>query len=511
MASRFPRLEKMEAGREQDAVSQVKDEPYCSSLGEGFVPRQMQGTSCVGTFEGQCCSGHGSTPKDLDEEVSSQLASLVIDEEVEGRDSGGRSLDGGKAEDEEGHRLDSFSRSDSKLAAMYFVESSSSSSESGEGAAALRSRLDAGDRPIVRNQTSQDEYVIKDLLGSGSFGEVFRAARLRDGKEFALKVPYGRGKASKTELAVLGTLQEAGGCDYVVRLIDSAYHDTNNEGGYRKKWERKQCLCIVMELCDSCLDQFVKSHNLPQAVRMEICRQLVAAVSFCHRHNVMHCDIKLPNILVSLEQACIKLTDFGLSKHVHVLDPPADCTESMKGKVNGVNSVSTAEAHRLVCNDLDQVVAVIMEIFLGSRGSLCNIVDAFNEKVASLGPLDGEAFNYAGWAIGYPGSVATRMQNLKTRLSELSQNASQSLDLQSTVRDFFLWWCSYPASDYSDDPCALSAPEVLIDNCLLLCYQLDDLQPLSSALVEMKLEEVISEATRSDAVGFFHALVGQKE
>ncbi|OUC44827.1 hypothetical protein D917_08808, partial [Trichinella nativa] len=44
-------------------------------------------------------------------------------------------------------------------------------------------------------------------------------------------------------------------------------------------------------------------------------QQLISAVDYCHRHKVVHRDLKLENLLLDSKKN-IKLTDFGLSNYI---------------------------------------------------------------------------------------------------------------------------------------------------------------------------------------------------
>lgn len=68
------------------------------------------------------------------------------------------------------------------------------------------------------------------------------------------------------------------------------------------------------------IDEYCDSRNLTVSQRLELFRQVCAAVSYAHRHLVIHRDIKPSNILVT-EEGVPKLLDFGIAK---VLQPEND-------------------------------------------------------------------------------------------------------------------------------------------------------------------------------------------
>ncbi|XP_010550413.1 PREDICTED: phosphoenolpyruvate carboxylase kinase 1 [Tarenaya hassleriana] len=71
---------------------------------------------------------------------------------------------------------------------------------------------------------------------------------------------------------------------------------------------------IVMELVDPAVtiyDRLVSSGPFSEAQTASYARQILSAVSHCHRVGVVHRDIKPENILVDLRNDMVKICDFG--------------------------------------------------------------------------------------------------------------------------------------------------------------------------------------------------------
>ncbi|KAL1755176.1 kinase-like domain-containing protein [Schizophyllum commune] len=168
-----------------------------------------------------------------------------------------------------------------------------------------RPALDALSGFAVKN----DRYYLKDLLGSGSYGAVYKALDLLSAKErpkfYAVKCQV---KADPTSRRALYQRRES-----TLHAIVSVHP---NIVTLRETVETPDYLFLVMDLCDG-HDLFAAIESKAFVGRTELIQdgyaQILDAVAFCHKNGIYHRDLKPENILVSLDLRRLYLTDFGLA------------------------------------------------------------------------------------------------------------------------------------------------------------------------------------------------------
>jgi eukaryotic-like serine/threonine-protein kinase len=150
-----------------------------------------------------------------------------------------------------------------------------------------------------------DRYRIIRELGRGGMGVVFLAERADDQyrKQVAIKL-IKRGTDTDAVLRHFrNERQILAGFDHpnIARLLDGG---TTEDG----------LPYFVMEYVDGIpIDEYCNAHALSLVERLKLFREVCAAVSYAHRHLVVHRDLKRSNILVTNE-GVPKLLDFGIAK-----------------------------------------------------------------------------------------------------------------------------------------------------------------------------------------------------
>jgi tetratricopeptide (TPR) repeat protein len=148
-------------------------------------------------------------------------------------------------------------------------------------------------------------YRVESKLGDGGMSTVYLAVRADDvyQQKVALKVlGYGADRSDlsarfRAERQILASLDHPG----IARLLDGGA--TEDGRPY-----------LVMEYIEGIpLDQYCDQHRLGLDARVDLFRQVCAAVQYAHQNLVVHRDIKPSNILVTAA-GVPRLLDFGIAK-----------------------------------------------------------------------------------------------------------------------------------------------------------------------------------------------------
>lgn len=149
-----------------------------------------------------------------------------------------------------------------------------------------------------------NNYILKETLGAGTFGEVKKAINRRNGQEVAIKFVRILSKKDGVPRAVfreLESLRQLHSCPYITKLQDIYANESN--------------LCIVLEYVASDLSLVIErtDNYLSLDVRKSLYKMMFGALAFCHSRRVIHRDIKPANLLLS-SSGILKLGDFGLAR-----------------------------------------------------------------------------------------------------------------------------------------------------------------------------------------------------
>lgn len=199
----------------------------------------------------------------------------------------------------------------------------------------------------------KDRYRILEKIGSGGMADVYLADDLLLNRKVAVKVMHEN--LASDESFVRRFKREA---QAAARLnhpnIVSVYDWGSEDSTY----------FIVMEyITGKTLKALIKEKGvLPVDFGLEVATQIASALSFAHRHEVIHRDIKPHNIIIT-EDGLVKVTDFGIAraKSSSVTD-----TGTIMGSVH---YLSPEQAQGLPATELSDIYSfgvLMYEMFTGS-------------------------------------------------------------------------------------------------------------------------------------------------
>ena len=151
--------------------------------------------------------------------------------------------------------------------------------------------------------TTVSHYRIRELLGEGGMGVVYRAEDLRLRREVALK--FLREQVSQRPQAIERFKREARAASVLNHPHICTIYDVDEEAGRH---------FIAMELLQGLpLQLRIGGAPLPPALVLELATQIVDGLEAAHSKGIVHRDLKPSNLFV-IERDRIKILDFGLVK-----------------------------------------------------------------------------------------------------------------------------------------------------------------------------------------------------
>ncbi|XP_013170477.1 PREDICTED: serine/threonine-protein kinase D1-like [Papilio xuthus] len=146
-----------------------------------------------------------------------------------------------------------------------------------------------------------------EVLGSGQFGIVYGGLHRRTQRPVAIKVidklrfPTKQEAQLKNEVAILQNLSHPG----VVNL--------------ERMFETPERIFVVMEKLKGDMLEMILSHEkgrLTERITKFLVAQILVALKHLHEKNIVHCDLKPENVLLSSDDEFpqVKLCDFGFAR-----------------------------------------------------------------------------------------------------------------------------------------------------------------------------------------------------
>ncbi len=203
------------------------------------------------------------------------------------------------------------------------------------------------------NEIIDGKYEIISKIGSGGTSIVYKARRIADNREVAIKV-------IRDELENIRELERH------FRLEAEALNKMSHRNVRRilgvGQWN--DSLYMVTEYIDGkTLKEIISEGSVSIKTAVDYALQIAAGIEHAHRKNIIHRDIKPQNIIVS-NDGTVKIVDFGIARMT------SQTTRTMAGKdvVGSVHYLSPEQArggHVDARSDIYSFGILLYEMFTG--------------------------------------------------------------------------------------------------------------------------------------------------
>jgi serine/threonine protein kinase len=150
-------------------------------------------------------------------------------------------------------------------------------------------------------------YTLREKLGEGGMGSVWRARQDMIGREVALKMIHPVLVTPELGARFLGELEALGKLDHpgIVRIFDA---------GLQERPDRQPVPFFAMELVEGLpLDRWAEAHRNERPAQLRVIAGVCAAVQSAHERRIVHRDLKPRNILVKPDGHPV-VVDFGIAR-----------------------------------------------------------------------------------------------------------------------------------------------------------------------------------------------------
>lgn len=156
---------------------------------------------------------------------------------------------------------------------------------------------------IELDKTILERYSVEEVIGTGSFGKVYRLQHLLKNKSFALKIDIRQKGSVLLESKILADIQGGVG---IPRLYK---YGTTEQFSY-----------MIVELLGLTLHKLLKQSKgkFSLSTIVSIMLQLITRIEYIHKKGYLHRDLKPHQILIGKNQKMLYLTDFGLARKFEV-------------------------------------------------------------------------------------------------------------------------------------------------------------------------------------------------
>src|SRR5216684_2912070 len=160
-------------------------------------------------------------------------------------------------------------------------------------------------------------YQIKEKIGAGGMGEVYRASDTRLGRDVALKILPEVFADEATRMARF---------EREAQILASLNHP--NIASIYGLEESNGMRALAMELVEGAtLAERIHPGAVPIDEALPIAKQICDALEYAHEHGIIHRDLKPSNVKIK-DDGTVKVLDFGLAKALEGDATSADISNS---------------------------------------------------------------------------------------------------------------------------------------------------------------------------------------
>ena len=152
-----------------------------------------------------------------------------------------------------------------------------------------------------------EDFEIEELIGTGTFGSVYKGREKSTNKIVALKKIK---QLSKDEGFPLNSIRE-------IKINNLVHHKNIVELLHILSDKETHNVYLIFEYCQYTLSEFIygkSDMDIDISKHAQyIFKQIVDGLYEIHKHNIIHRDIKPSNIMITTE-GIVKIGDFGISR-----------------------------------------------------------------------------------------------------------------------------------------------------------------------------------------------------
>ena len=232
---------------------------------------------------------------------------------------------------------------------------------------------------------SQARYIMRDKLGEGGMGAVYRAVDRLTGQEIAYKRVITRTDAGEaTQVEDLGSDSGNMGLRFALarefELLASVQHPhviRVLDYGF----DREKNSFFTMSLLDNPRTILQAADGQPLPHKAQLLIQLLQALAYLHRRGIVHCDLKPDNVLVT-DDGVLRVVDFGLA----TLQNRSDSDDVAGGTLAYMSPEVLQGRPASYASDLYAVGVMAYEMFVGKHPFDLENVSAMISAVLNSDP-----------------------------------------------------------------------------------------------------------------------------